>query len=88
MYNISDLNSMSVDELKSIASGMGLKKIDSLSNDDLIYEILDQQAIESASNVSEKKKRTPKPRKAKTESKTQPETSPAPEPESQPVEPQ
>ena len=88
MYNISDLNSMSVDELKSIATGMGLKKIDSLSNDDLIYEILDQQAIESASNVSEKKKRTPKPRKAKTESKTQPEASPAPEPESQPVEPQ
>ncbi len=79
MYNISDLNSMSMDELKSIASGMGLKKIDSLSNDDLIYEILDQQAIESASNVSEKKKRTPKTRKAKaTDAAAQPEQPEAP----------
>lgn len=66
MYNISDLNAMSEDELKTIAEAMGLKKIDPTQKDDIIYRILDQQAIDmAASTVVEKKKRGPKPKKEK-----------------------
>ncbi|MBR5332248.1 MAG: transcription termination factor Rho [Muribaculaceae bacterium] len=60
MYNISDLNAMSEQELKTIAESMGLKKIDPTQKDDLIYRILDEQAITMASaSTAEKKRRTP-----------------------------
>jgi transcription termination factor Rho len=71
MYTISELNAKSLPELKAIAEGMGLKKIDSLLNDDLIYKILDQQAIDgskvSAANMPEKKKRGRRPKVQKAE---------------------
>ncbi|MBQ7041669.1 MAG: transcription termination factor Rho [Muribaculaceae bacterium] len=70
MYNISELNSMSDSELKSVAENMGLKKIDLNKKDDLIYRILDQQAIEMAANATEKKRREPKESKPKKEKKT------------------
>ncbi len=65
MYNISDLNAMSDVELKTIAESMGMKKIDSTPKDELIYRILDQQAIDMAANATEKKRRGPKPKKEK-----------------------
>ncbi len=65
MYNISDLNAMSDVELKTIAESMGMKKIDSTHKDELIYRILDQQAIDMAANATEKKRRGPKPKKEK-----------------------
>ncbi len=72
MYNISDLNAMSESELKTIAESMGLKKVDSVEKDDLIYKILDQQAINVAtSSATEKKRRNAKEPKAKKE-KVQP----------------
>lgn len=73
MYTISELNSMNQSELKSIAESMGISKIDDLSQDDLIYTILDQQAIDSskasAANLPERKKRAVKS-KAKKDSNT------------------
>ncbi len=64
MYTLSDLSSLDLIELKAIATSMNIKKIDDLSQDDLIYTILDQQAINSskasAANLSEQKKRSPK----------------------------
>jgi len=70
MYNISDLNSMSEPELKGIAESMGIKKLDAFDKDEIIYKILDQQAIDSskasAAKVTEKKKRP----KTKTAPKT------------------
>lgn len=66
MYNILELNSMSQPELKAIADTMGLKKIDAIDKDELVYKILDQQAIDmaqaSASNAIEKKKKSTKER--------------------------
>ena len=50
MYNINDLNSMSEADLKALATSMGLKKIDSYEKDDLVYQILDQQAIVESQN--------------------------------------
>lgn len=68
MYNISDLNAMSEAELHNVAESMGLKKVDSTEKDDLIYKILDQQAINVAtSSASEKKRRPAKEPKAKKE---------------------
>ena len=80
MYNISDLNAMGEQELKTIAESMGLKKIDPSKKDELIYRILDEQAIAMATTtVAEKKSRTTKEPKAKkekksTESKKEPKT--------------
>ena len=68
MYNISDLNAMNEQELKSIAESMGIKKFDPEKKDELIYQILDQQAIDMAASATDKKRRN-KEDKPKTESK-------------------
>ena len=48
MYNIIQLNDKKVSELQQIAKELGLKKVDSLHKEDLVYRILDEQAIKSA----------------------------------------
>ena len=45
MYDITELNGKSVADLRSIADEMELKKYKSLKKQDLVYAILDQQAI-------------------------------------------
>jgi len=45
MYTIDDLNVRLLSELKEIAEGMGIKNAKKLSKQDLIYKILDQQAV-------------------------------------------
>ena len=48
MYNITDLDNMPDEQLKSVAEEMGIKKIDLDHREDLVYSILDQQAINKA----------------------------------------
>lgn len=48
MYTIDDLNVRLLSELKEIAEGMGIKNAKKLSKQDLIYKILDQQAVSGA----------------------------------------
>ena len=64
MYTLSDLSSMDLPELKAIAASMKINRIDDLDKNGLVYEILDQQAIDnskaSAANMSERKKKSPK----------------------------
>lgn len=69
MYNISDLNAMNEQELKTIAEAMGIKKFDPEKRDELIYQILDQQAIDMAASATDKKRRN-KEEKTKTENKS------------------
>ena len=45
MYDILELNQKLLTELKDIAKQQGVKKADTLKKQDLIYKILDQQAI-------------------------------------------
>jgi transcription termination factor Rho len=45
MYDILELNQKLLTELKDIAKQLGVKKVDTLKKQDLIYKILDQQAI-------------------------------------------
>ena len=48
MYNIIQLNNKEVGELQEIANEMGIKGVKSLERQDLIYRILDEQAIAGA----------------------------------------
>jgi transcription termination factor Rho len=48
MFDIIELNEKKVSELKEIAEKLDLKKIDKLKKQDLIYQILDAQALEPA----------------------------------------
>jgi len=75
MYDIHELNSKLLNELKEIAKKAGLKKTDSMKKQELVYAILDYQAtsaitdepeIEKKSNPS-KRGRRPKRTSAKPE---------------------
>ena len=52
MYTIDDLNVRLLSELKEIAEGMGVKNAKKLTKQDLVYKILDQQAV-SGENTPE-----------------------------------
>ena len=55
MFDILQLNEMLMPELKDLAESIGLKKYKSLSKQDLIYRILDQQAINGKTGDDTKK---------------------------------
>ena len=48
MYNIIQLNDKSLSELQTIAQELGIKKPESLKKEELVYKILDEQAIAGA----------------------------------------
>lgn len=48
MYDILELNNKLLPELKEIAKGLKLKRVEALKKQDLIYKILDQQALVNA----------------------------------------
>jgi transcription termination factor Rho len=50
MYDILELSKMLVPELREIAKQLDVKKAETLKKQDLIYKILDQQAIEATDN--------------------------------------
>ncbi|QDH78182.1 transcription termination factor Rho [Echinicola soli] len=55
MYNIEELKIRLLSELKEIAEELGVKNFKSLKKDDLIYAILDQQAITPEKALPKKK---------------------------------
>lgn len=55
-YNILELNEKLLPELQGIAAELGIKKISSLKKEDLVYRILDEQAISLAGIQVEKEK--------------------------------
>ena len=55
MYDILELNKKLLTELKEIAKELKIKRVDSLRKQDLIYKILDQQAIDAAESKSKPK---------------------------------
>ena len=48
MYNIIQLNDKDLSDLQSIAKELGIKKVESYKKEDLVYLILDEQAIAKA----------------------------------------
>ena len=76
MYDILQLNQKTVIELKEIAKQLEVKKFQKLKKEELVYQILDQQAVKpdavksinkEASKPSAKPARKPKAPKAKTD---------------------
>jgi transcription termination factor Rho len=63
MYDILELSNKLLPELREIAKGLKIKRTESLKKQDLIYRILDQQAIEATEkkkvNIQENKPSTP-----------------------------
>ncbi len=55
-YNILELNGKLLPELQSIAEELGIKKVSSLKKEELVYRILDEQAISYAGIQAEKMK--------------------------------
>ena len=62
MYNIIQLNDKDLSELQQIAKELGLKKVESLRKEDLVYRILDEQAIVGANKAAERKEGQPRKR--------------------------
>ena len=58
MYDILELSKKLLPELKDIAKELKIKKAESLKKQDLIYKILDQQAIEATDNNTPPKTET------------------------------
>ena len=56
MYNIVQLNEKSLTDLQAIAKELGITKTESLSKEDLVYRILDEQAISNATRIAAKDK--------------------------------
>lgn len=77
MYTIDDLNNRLLSELKEIAEGMGVKNAKKLAKQELVYKILDQQAVtgEPTPKTTEQGERKMRPRRrenvAPENSKTQ-----------------
>lgn len=58
MYDIIELNNKLLEELKEIAKTLNISKPDSLKKQDLIYQILDHQALNPSKEMLEKEKAT------------------------------
>jgi transcription termination factor Rho len=59
MYDILELNKKLVSELREIAKELNIKKADALRKQDLIYKILDQQAISATENIKTTREHKP-----------------------------
>jgi transcription termination factor Rho len=90
MYTIDDLNVRLLSELKEIAEGMGVKNAKKLSKQDLIYKILDQQAVSGETTTAPAKKASVVATEAEPERKMRPRrrenVTPAPTPPPAPKE--
>jgi len=80
-YNILQLKEMDHSQLVALAKELGLKKVDKMEKDTLIYQILDEQAIVSAAkqastekNIEPKRIPLKKPARTKAAPKEQTET--------------
>ncbi|MFC4870102.1 transcription termination factor Rho [Negadavirga shengliensis] len=80
MYNIEELRIRLLSELKEIAEELGVKNYKSLKKEDLVYAILDQQAITPEKSLPKKK-----PSKTETEEDPKVETAPKAEDSTQEV---
>ena len=58
MYDIIELNNKSLDELIVIAENLKIPKIKNSAKEDLIYKILDEQAIQGVNSPLPKKHRS------------------------------
>jgi transcription termination factor Rho len=63
MYDILELNTKLLSELREIAKSMGIKRVEILKKQDLVFKILDQQAIKAIPGIPPPSKRVLEPEK-------------------------
>ena len=78
MYTMDELNDKLLSELKEITEELKIKGASKLSKQDLIYKILDEQAISKPKKTSSKSEKS-KEDGEKTVKKSAPRSSPSPE---------
>ena len=61
MYDIVELNNKLLTELKEVAKDLNIKKVDSFKKQELIYKILDAQALNPSDEMLKKEKKDKKP---------------------------
>ncbi|MCI4669077.1 MAG: transcription termination factor Rho [Bacteroidia bacterium] len=61
MYDIIELNNNDISELRDIAQKLSINEVDKLGKQDLIFKILDRQALMPASELANLKASTPAP---------------------------
>ena len=79
IYTILELNEKLITELRLIAKSIGIRRPDAFKKEELIYKILDEQAViesKAKSPEQEKEKKGKEPNKAKTPSVAAPVTPP------------
>ena len=86
MYDILELNKKLVSELREIASKLKIKKVDSLKKQDIVYKILDQQAITASGDKNPKRIKKDSVKKTENYSKDMQEKSEQQEPVVPPLE--
>ncbi len=72
MYNIIQLNGKELPELQSIAESLGITKVSSLNKTDLVYRILDEQAIVGANQKMDKENQKDDKRNDRKQRKSRP----------------
>ena len=82
MYDIEKLNNKKVNELREIAEKLNISKADKLKKQELVYKILDEQALKPSSDNDKKETTNPKVEASNTRAK-KPER--ATEPRKKPV---
>lgn len=85
MYDIMELSNKSLEELYAIAENLNVKRVKSYSKDELVYKILDEQAIQGVNTPIHKKQRnrivSPKSVKVERGAQEQKDEATAPAPE-------
>ena len=66
MYNITELNAMPEEQLRDLAKSMGLKKTSSTPVQDLVFMILDKQAVDGSTEAEPAPKRRGRKPKSET----------------------
>ena len=64
MYDIHELNNKLLAELREIAKELKVKRVESFRKQDLIYKILDMQAIVASETKTARRNESPKPEKS------------------------
>ena len=77
MYNIIQLNDKELSDLQAIAKELGIKKVESLKKEELVYKILDEQAIVGANKkVATDKQKEEKKKRSKATNKKENKATP------------
>lgn len=78
MYNINELEAMPLEEIQAYAKSLGIKKVDS---ENLVFDILDQQASIASTNTGSGSTKSSEPKKRKSVSASTKKTSVKPKKE-------